>query len=560
MGVKERKKPRKNSERKFLFDWNAEEDTSTDYNPLYAQKHDAQFFGRGHIAGFDPQHEKQSDFYRNIVDERSTSGYKDLAGDRMEVDRRRDKKSAFDNRHWSEKSLSEMKERDWRIFREDFQISSKGGKIPMPMRNWQEGNLPDEIMQVIRSLEYSEPTPIQRQAIPIGLQNRDLIGIAVTGSGKTAAFVIPMLVFIKALPRLNEQTITLGPYAIILAPTRELAQQIEEETQKFATPLGFKCVSVVGGHSIEEQAFNLKDGAEIIIATPGRLVDMLDRRMIVLAQCTYVVMDEADRMIELNFEASVNRILDALPVSNFKPDSDAAENANEMLKMLGERSRFRQTVMFSATMPPAVERLAKKYLRRPATVNIGISGEATETVEQRVEIIGDENQRRRRLQDVLNSGEFEPPIIVFANQGASCEAIAKDLVRAGWKAVAMHGKKNQAQRESSLAQLKNGTADVLVATDVAGRGIDVSDVSLVVNYQMPKSIEPYTHRIGRTGRAGKTGIALSFLDPSADAELFYDVKQMLDRSETSKCPPELKRHELAQRRLEPGHKRKRDEE
>ena len=252
-----------------------------------------------------------------------------------------------------------MTERDWRIFKEDYDIATRGGNIPFPIRSWKESTIPEKILQVISKVGYTEPTPIQRQAIPIGMQNRDIIGVAETGSGKTAAFVIPMLAFISKLPPLNYDNYHLGPFAIIMAPTRELVQQIEQETVKFARGLQFTAVSLVGGHTIGEQAFNLRDGAHIIIATPGRLRDMLDRRILVLSQCTYVVMDEADRMIDLGFEEDVNFILDQLPLTNLKPDSEAAENILELQKQIGMNKTFRQTVMFSATMPAAVERLAK---------------------------------------------------------------------------------------------------------------------------------------------------------------------------------------------------------
>jgi ATP-dependent RNA helicase DDX23/PRP28 len=223
-----------------------------------------------------------------------------------------------------------------------------------------------------------------------------------SGSGKTAAFVIPMLAYIGKLPPLSDENNNrhLGPYALVLAPTRELAQQIEGETRKFTNALGYRCVSIVGGHAMEEQSFNLRHGAEIVIATPGRLKDCIERHVLVLGQCTYVVMDEADRMVSLGFEEVINFILDTLPVSNLKPDSEDAEDAVKMLTALDENGSkvelYRQTVMFSATMPAAVERLARKYLRRPAVVTIGNAGQAVDTVEQRIEyfqVASDEKKR-----------------------------------------------------------------------------------------------------------------------------------------------------------------------
>ncbi|KAI9205633.1 P-loop containing nucleoside triphosphate hydrolase protein [Polychytrium aggregatum] len=559
-GEQKKRRIRKMNDKKFVFDWDAQEDTAKDINPLYIQKHDVQLFGRGHIAGIDIKHQKKlrSEFYGRLLEERRTIEEKDRAGELIEIDRRRERQAAWDDRHWSEKPLSEMKERDWRIFKEDFNISTKGGNIPNPLRTWEEAELPERLHKVINEVGYKEPTPIQRQAIPIGLQNRDIIGIAETGSGKTASFLIPMLVFITELPPLDESNQNDGPYAIILAPTRELAQQIEQETHKFCRPLGFNCVSIVGGHSIEEQAIALRNGAEIIIATPGRLKDCLDRRMLVLSQCTYVVMDEADRMIDMGFETDVNFILDALPVSNVKPDTEDAENVEELRAIMGMKDRFRQTVMFSATMPAAVERLAKKYLRRPAVVTIGTAGQVVDRIEQRVEFINDENKKKNRLIEILN-GRFEPPIIVFVNQKKGCDVLSKALERLGYRTTTLHGGKSQEQREASLAALKNGTKDILVATDVAGRGIDVKNVSLVINYDMSLKIEDYTHRIGRTGRAGKDGVAITFLG-NGDTDVMYDLKQMILKSPLSRCPPELANHEAAQNK--PGSfkpKRKQEE-
>ncbi|KAI8979550.1 P-loop containing nucleoside triphosphate hydrolase protein [Mycotypha africana] len=544
-GERKKRKIRRMNERKFVFDWDAGEDTSHDFNPLYANKHNAQMFGRGHIAGIDPKEQKkqQSEFYDRLLKERRTAEEVERASRLKEMAMNKEAKIKWDDRHWSEKPLEQMRERDWRIFKEDFNISTKGGNIPHPIRSWDESNLSDKIRKIIDQVGYKEPTPIQRQAIPIGLQNRDIIGIAETGSGKTASFVIPLLVYISDLPKMTEENMAEGPYALIMAPTRELAQQIEQETLKFATPMGFRCVSIVGGHAIQEQSFNLRNGAEIVIATPGRLKDCLDRRIIVLNQCAYVVMDEADRMIDMGMEADVNDILDALPVTNKKPDDDEEEGGMQV--DLPQGQKYRQTIMFSATMPPAVERLAKKYLRKEAVVTIGQAGQAVETVEQRVEMVNDEAKKTNRLMEILNSGKFTPPIIVFVNQRKDVDMLSKTVNRAGFHAVTLHGRKSQDQREYALAQLKNGTADILVATDVAGRGIDVKDVSLVVNYDMAKSIEDYTHRIGRTGRAGKSGVAITFLS-NKDSEVMYDLRQMLAKSSISKVPHELAVHPDAQ--------------
>ena len=546
-----KKKRRRTTEKKFNFEWNAEEDTSPDYNPIYSTRAEANFYGRGRLGGFAEDLNQGGVLkYAKALEERDTEAGRERAREILEMERRRKEEAGGRNaldKHWSEKKLEHMRERDWRIFKEDFNISTKGGGIPNPMRNWQESGLPKRLLDIIAQVGYEEPSAVQRAAIPIALQARDLIGVAVTGSGKTAAFLLPLLVYISELPALNEFTKNDGPYAIILAPTRELAQQIEVEARKFATPLGFTCVSIVGGHSLEEQAYSLRNGAEIVIATPGRLVDCIERRMLVLGQCCYVIMDEADRMIDLGFEESVNKILDALPVSNEKPDTDDAEDAQAMSRHLGGKDRYRQTMMYTATMPSAVEKIAKKYLRRPAIVTIGNVGEAVETVEQRVEFVPGEDKRKKRLNEILSSGEYAPPLIVFVNIKRNCDAVARDIKHMGYSSVTLHGSKTQEQREAALASVRNGSTNVLVATDLAGRGIDVPDVSLVVNFNMATNIESYTHRIGRTGRAGKSGVAITFLG-NEDVDVMYDLRQMLAKSSISKVPEELKKHEAAQQR------------
>uniref|UniRef100_A0A8W7PFN1 Probable ATP-dependent RNA helicase DDX23 n=1 Tax=Anopheles coluzzii TaxID=1518534 RepID=A0A8W7PFN1_ANOCL len=475
---------------------------------------------------------------------RRTEAEKEQEKVRLKKVKKKEDKQKWDDRHWSEKEVDEMTERDWRIFREDYNITIKGGKIPNPIRSWLESGFPKEILEIIDKVGYKDPTPIQRQAIPIGLQNRDIIGIAETGSGKTLAFLIPLLTWIQSLPKIDRlETADQGPYAIILAPTRELAQQIEEETQKFGTPLGIRTVVVVGGLSREEQGFRLRLGCEIVIATPGRLIDVLENRYLVLNQCTYIVMDEADRMIDMGFEPDVQKILEYMPVSNLKPDTEEAEDASKLMENFNTKKKYRQTVMFTATMPPAVERLARTYLRRPATVYIGSIGKPTERTEQIIHIMG-ENDKRKKLMEILSRG-VEPPCIIFVNQKKGADVLAKGLEKLGYNACTLHGGKGQEQREYALASLKNGSKDILVATDVAGRGIDIKDVSLVINYDMAKSIEDYTHRIGRTGRAGKTGCAISFCTKD-DSHLFYDLKQMLMSSPVSVCPPELMNHPDAQ--------------
>ncbi|CAM6086451.1 unnamed protein product [Calypogeia fissa] len=533
---------------RFSFDWENTEDTSRDMNPIYQNPHEAQLlFGRGFRAGMDRREQKKL-AAKNEKDLRAEIRLKDGVEERPEeVEAQKQKEEAanvydtFDmrvDRHWSDKKLEEMTERDWRIFREDFNISYKGSRIPRPMRNWEEGALSSELLKAVSKAGYKKPSPIQMAAIPIGLQQRDVIGVAETGSGKTAAFVLPMLTYISKLPPMTEEIEAEGPYAVVMAPTRELAQQIEEETVKFAHYLDIRVVSIVGGQSIEEQSFKLRQGCEIVIATPGRLIDCLERRYAVLNQCNYVVLDEADRMIDMGFEPQVVGVLEAMPSSNLKPENEDAE--------LDAQRIYRTTYMFSATMPSSVERLARKYLRNPVVVTIGTAGKTTDLITQHVLMLRD-GDKLDRLQRLLND-LGEQTAIVFVNTRKSADSLARQLDRLGYRVTTLHGGKTQDQREISLEGFRNKRFNCLVASDVAGRGIDIPDVAHVINYDMPKKIEQYTHRIGRTGRAGKTGIATTFLT-LGDSEVFYELKQMLIQSNTP-VPPELARHEAS--KFKPG--------
>ena len=521
-GVKEEKKPRRKTDRKFVFDWDLSEDTSAQSS--HVDRHLPQFFGRGHLGGIDlkEQRAEQAKYYKELKKQKLDN-------------------SKLDDVPWTKKDLKDMTERDWRIFREDFEIVIKGGRAANPIRNWKEAGLPSKIYDIIKECGYTDPTPIQRQAIPIGLQNRDIIGVAETGSGKTLAFLIPLLVWITSQHDYKGNRTAeddLGPYALILAPTRELAQQIEEETKKFAKPLDINTALIIGGVTHEVQGLQLRTGVEIVIATPGRLIDVLSNRYLVLSRCTYVVLDEADKMIDMGFEPAVQQILEYMPVTNLKPDTEEAEDEQHLMRNVESGNKFRQTVMFTATMPPTVERLAKTYLRRPAIVYIGAIGRPVDRVKQRVYHMS-ESAKRKKLFDIIRNENPEPPVIVFVNQKRSADTLAKALEEAGYHACALHGGKDQDRRNDAMTNIKSKSKDILVATDVASRGIDIKDVGMVINFDMPKTIEVYTHRIGRTGRAGKKGEAITFITKE-DSHLFNDLKQVLSASTNSTIPPELK--------------------
>ncbi|KAJ8524790.1 hypothetical protein ON010_g16326 [Phytophthora cinnamomi] len=587
----------------FQFDWEASEDTSTDLNPLYAHRMDVNLlYGRGYRAGVDMREQRKKNSFleelshkrqkeQQLADETDGSlTSEQVAARKQERERalrnmqarERDRMQEMASReaktmgtHWSEKSVDEMKERDWRIFREDFDITLKGGRAPNPLRKWDEAGklLPDAVFKAIKDMGFERPSPIQMQAIPIGLQKRDIIGIAETGSGKTAAFMIPIIAYIYSLPpamvaRTGEQ----GPLALVMAPTRELALQIEQEGIKLCkyTSVGLpeklgpiKTLSVVGGQSIEDQGFRLREGVDIIIGTPGRLMDCLESHYLVLNQCNYVVLDEADRMIDMGFEPQVVAVLENMG-SLLK-----SENEEEMEQQLtlangaqpGEelQHRLRVTTMFSATMPVEVERLAKTFLRHPSIVKIGDEDSGkNKRIDQRVLFMNPGKKRSKLvevLRDILSAQSVPVPrsrkekvvdgakIIVFVNIKKECDSVAKFISSEGFRCTILHGGKTQDQREESLKMFREGYVDMLVATDVAGRGLDIPDVTHVVNFDLPSKIQNYTHRIGRTGRAGKDGVAISFLTDD-DEEIMYDLKQYLVSTEMP-VPSELANHPSA---------------
>ena len=556
-GADANKKPKRAHNRnKFVFDWRKEEDTSRDLNPLYDKTFEvAPLFGRGMLGGVDRREQARSNEQREqtlIAKSRKDLG--DEAGGLREVQRgendrerrRREEDERESTRtikqHWSDKKLDEMTERDWRIFREDFSISYKGGRLPLPMRAWDEcKGLPREILRAIAKVGYEKPSPIQMASIPIGLLKRDVIGVAETGSGKTCAFVVPMLVHIMQLPKMTDEVAALGPYALIMAPTRELAQQIEEETLKFAQYLDYRVGLVVGGQSIEDQGFKLRRGVEILVGTPGRIIDVIERRYTVLGQCNYIVLDEADRMIDMGFEPQVIQVMEAMGSSNLKPIDQAEDLDGQALEKGSANARYRTTYMFSATMPPSVERLARTYLRNPAVVIIGSAGKTSDLIKQEV-IWVTRNERDAKFELVL-SRHPNTQVMVFVNAKRSVDAVANLCYRMGYSCATIHGGKSQDQREEALRGFKAGEYDILVATDVAGRGIDVKGIDLVVNYELPHTIENYTHRIGRTGRAGRKGTAVSFLT-NDDRDIMFELKALLISSNNA-VPEALANHEGA---------------
>lgn len=532
---------------KFRLSFNEENhgDTSRDMNPLYQNPHEAQLlFGRGFRAGIDKREQKLLRAKRQSQRGRENQLRDEKPDETVAQKQNVEAATGYDTfdmqfeRHWSEKKVEEMTKRDWRIFQEDYDISYKGLSFSArPMRNWEEAGLSRELLEAVKKVGYRKPSPIQMAAIPLGLEQRDVIGIAGTGSGKTAAFVLPMLTYISKLPIIAGANEAEGPYAVVMAPTRELAQQINNEIIKLAHFLNIRVVLVVGGQCIQEQGIKLGQGFEILVATPGRLLDCLERRYLVLNQCNYVVLDEADRMIDMGFEEQVTRVLDAMSSSHFKSGNEEIELHSQKL--------YRTLYMFSATMPPAVERLARKYLRNPVMVTIGTADKAPDLIAQHVMMIN-ETEKFNRLRHILN-GIRDKAAIIFVNTRENADTLSKRLAMNCFQVTSLHGGNKQEHRDASLEEFKSKRVNCLVATDVVGRGIDIRNVAHVINYDMPTSIEMYTHRIGRTGRAGKTGVATTFLTLN-DADVFYDLKQMLVQSKAH-VPLELARHQASKCKL-----------
>uniref|UniRef100_A0A8C9FGS9 Probable ATP-dependent RNA helicase DDX46 n=1 Tax=Pavo cristatus TaxID=9049 RepID=A0A8C9FGS9_PAVCR len=373
--------------------------------------------------------------------------------------------------------LAKMTQEEVNVYRLEMEgITVKGKGCPKPIKTWVQCGISMKILTALKKHGYEKPTPIQSQAIPAIMNGRDLIGIAKTGSGKTIAFLLPMFRHIMDQRALEEGE---GPIAVIMTPTRELALQITKECKKFSKTLGLRVVCVYGGTGISEQIAELKRGAEIIVCTPGRMIDMLaanNGRVTNLRRVTYVVLDEADRMFDMGFEPQVMRIVD-----NVRPD--------------------RQTVMFSATFPRAMEALARRILSKPIEVQVGGRSVVCSDVEQHVIVIEEENKFLKLL-ELLGHYQEKGSVIIFVDKQEHADGLLKDLMRASYPCLSLHGGIDQYDRDSIINDFKNGTCKLLVATSVAARGLDVKQLMLVVNYSCPNHYEDYVHRAGRTGRAG----------------------------------------------------------
>jgi len=392
----------------------------------------------------------------------------------------------------------------------DIPVSVSGdGDIPAGIDSFADSNLHDILKANITLAGFEAPTPVQKNALPISLAGRDLMACAQTGSGKTAAFLFPVLQVLVTADLPSPPPSAGGgynrrgkvyPYALVLGPTRELVIQIYEEAVKFCYRTGIRPVVIYGGQDVKLQLRELERGCDIIVATPGRLVDMLDRGRISMSLLQYLIFDEADRMLDMGFEPQIRQIVE---------DTDMPREG-------------RQTCMFSATFPKEIQRLAKDFLEDYIFLSVGRVGSVSENVTQKV-VYASERDKYDSLLNILPS--CDGLTLIFVETKRNADHLEDLLIREGVNAVSIHGDRTQQEREAALAQFKSGHSPILVATSLAARGLDIPNVMHVINFDLPSNVDDYVHRIGRTGRAGNTGTAIAFVNEGSKNILrdLYDL-------------------------------------
>ncbi|CAG8540295.1 5040_t:CDS:10, partial [Acaulospora morrowiae] len=407
-----------------------------------------------------------------------------------------------------------LKEHD--AIRQRYHILVDGEQIPPPIKHFRDMKFPPAILDYLKSKGIHRPTPIQVQGLPVVLAGRDMIGIAFTGSGKTLAFSLPLVMFALEeeckLPLIRGE----GPIGMIVCPSRELARQTFESISAMIEHLtrdGYpklRSLLCIGGISMSDQWHTISEGIHIVVATPGRLIDMLEKKKFNLDLCKFLCLDEADRMIDMGFEDDVRTIM-----SYF--------------------TNQRQTLLYSATMPKKIQDFARSALVKPVIVNVGRAGAANLDVIQEVEYVKQEAKIMYLLECLQKT---PPPVLIFAENKNDVDDIHEYLLVKGVEAVAIHGGKSQEEREFAIRSFKEYKKDVLVASDVASKGLDFPDIQHVINYDMPKEIENYVHRIGRTGRSGRTGVATTFINMNCSEQILLDLKHLLKEAK-QRVPPVL---------------------
>uniref|UniRef100_I3JNX0 RNA helicase n=1 Tax=Oreochromis niloticus TaxID=8128 RepID=I3JNX0_ORENI len=375
----------------------------------------------------------------------------------------------FEKNFYNENSeVQRMSQYDVEEYRRKKEITVRGSGCPKPVTSFHHAQFPQYVMDVLVQQNFKEPTAIQAQGFPLALSGRDMVGIAQTGSGKTLSYLLPAIVHINHQPYLERGD---GPICLVLAPTRELAQQVQQVAYDYGKSSRIKSTCVYGGAPKGPQIRDLERGVEICIATPGRLIDFLEAGKTNLRRCTYLVLDEADRMLDMGFEPQIRKIVDQI-----RPD--------------------RQTLMWSATWPKEVRQLAEDFLKDYVQINVG----------------SEKDQKLIQLMEEIMA-EKENKTIIFVETKKRCDDLTRRMRRDGWPAMCIHGDKSQPERDWVLAEFRSGKAPILIATDVASRGLDVEDVKFVINYDYPNSSEDYIHRIGRTARSTNKGTAYTFFTP-----------------------------------------------
>ena len=398
-----------------------------------------------------------------------------------------------------------LKQQDLQHNMSDIQSATPTAPIDAaPTVRFQDFGLAPEILRALNDQGYVHPTPIQAEAIPVVLQGRDVMGAAQTGTGKTAGFSLPIIQLLLAHASSSASPARHPVRALILTPTRELAVQVAENVKAYAQHTPLRSTVVFGGMDMKPQTVILKGGVEIVIATPGRLLDHVEQKNISLGQVQMLVMDEADRMLDMGFLPDLQRIVNLLP-------------------------KQRQSLMFSATFSPEIKKLAGSFLKNPVTIEVARSNATNDNVTQIIYKV-EEEAKRDAVSHIIRERGLKQ-VIVFSNTKIGASRLARHLVTEGVKASAIHGDKSQSERMQALEQFKSGEVEVLVATDVAARGLDIAELPCVINFDLPYNAEDYVHRIGRTGRAGATGDAISFCSEK-DARLLVDIEKLIKQTLT----------------------------
>ncbi|CAN6905190.1 unnamed protein product [Brassica oleracea] len=398
---------------------------------------------------------------------------------------------------------------------EDIPIETSGGNVPPPVNTFAEIDLGEALNLNIRRCKYVRPTPVQRHAIPILLAQRDLMACAQTGSGKTAAFCFPIIsgILRDQNPQRPRGSRTVYPLAVILSPTRELASQIHDEAKKFSYQTGVKVVVAYGGTPINQQLRELERGVDILVATPGRLNDLLERARVSMQMIKFLALDEADRMLDMGFEPQIRKIVEEM---DMPPRG------------------MRQTMLFSATFPSEIQRLAADFLANYIFLAVGRVGSSTDLIAQRVEFVH-ESDKKSHLMDLLHAQretgnhDKQSLTLVFVETKRGADSLENWLCMNDFPATTIHGDRTQQEREVALKSFKSGRTPILVATDVAARGLDIPHVAHVVNFDLPNDIDDYVHRIGRTGRAGNSGVATAFFNEK-NAQLARQLAELMQEA------------------------------